>query len=156
MKTLEEIAYEAGRDALSDQESVVSGVRLRTGTLLAAQALVASFLGGTAIKAHGFHRWEWAAVVALVLGLILAAVVLAPWKLKFAVDARDLYAELYPQAAAEAPHDTLGWLAAAAFTYQDLRAENAARVRSMSRLSAALGVLMVAQTVLWLVALRVH
>ena len=47
MKTLEEIAYEAGRAALSDQEALVAGVRQRTGTLLAAHALVASFLGAT-------------------------------------------------------------------------------------------------------------
>jgi hypothetical protein len=156
LKTLEEITYEAGRDALADQEGIVSGIRQRTGTLLAAQALVASFLGGTAIKAHGFHLWEWLAVIALVLGLILAAAVLAPWRLKFAVDARDLYTELYPQAAEEAPNDTLGWLAAAAFGYQDLRVENAPRVRLISALSAVLGVLMVVQTIFWLAALRLH
>lgn len=156
MKTLEEVTYEAGRDALADQEGLVSGIRQRTGTLLAAQALVASFLGGTAIKAHGFHVWEWLAVVALVAGLVLAAVVLAPWKLTFAVDARVLYSQLYPQAAAEAHDDTLAWLAAAGFGYQDLRIKNAPRVRWMSKLSAALGVLMVLQTVLWLAALRLH
>jgi hypothetical protein len=156
LKTLEEITYEAGRAALADQESVVSGIRQRTGTLLAAQALVASFLGGTAIKAEGFHALEWLAVVALVAGLVLAAAVLAPWRLKFAIDARDLYTELYPQASEEAPNDTLGWLAAAAFGYQDLRVENTPRVRLMSALSAGLGVLMVAQTILWLAALRLH
>jgi hypothetical protein len=156
LKTLEEITYEAGRAALADQESVVSGIRQRTGTLLAAQALVASFLGGTAIKANGFHALEWLAVITLVVGLVLAAAVLAPWRLKFAVDARELYDDLYPRAAAEAPNDTLGWLAAAAFGYQDLRTENTTRVRVMSALSGALGVLMVAQTVLWLAALRLH
>jgi hypothetical protein len=156
LKTLEEITYDAGRDALVDQESVVAGIRQRTGTLLAAQALVASFLGGTAIKADGFHTLEWFAVAALVVGLIVAAVVLAPWRLKFAVDAVDLYEELYPRAAAEAEAETLGWLAAAGFGYQELRVENAAKVRRMSALSAALGVLMVAQTVLWLAALRLH
>jgi hypothetical protein len=43
MPALEEITYEAGRAALADQESLVSGIRQRTGTLLAAHALVASF-----------------------------------------------------------------------------------------------------------------
>jgi hypothetical protein len=153
LKTLEEITYEAGRDALADQESVVAGIRQRTGTLLAAQALVASFLGGTAIKANGFAAWEWLAVGALVTGLVISAVVLAPWKLKFAVDANDLYKELYPQAATEADDETLAWLAAAGFGYQALRVENAPKVTRMSRLSAALGALMVAQTILWLAAL---
>jgi hypothetical protein len=57
MPTLEEITYDAGRAALADQESVVYGIRQRTGTPMAAQALVASFLGGTAINGHGFHVW---------------------------------------------------------------------------------------------------
>lgn len=35
MPTVEEVTYEAGRSALSDQESIVSGIRQRTGTLLA-------------------------------------------------------------------------------------------------------------------------
>jgi hypothetical protein len=40
VRTLEEITYEAGRSALADQESLVAGIRQRTGTLLAAHALV--------------------------------------------------------------------------------------------------------------------
>jgi hypothetical protein len=46
--TLEEITYEAGRDALADQESIVSGVRQRTGTQLAAHALVGVPMGAQA------------------------------------------------------------------------------------------------------------
>jgi len=53
--TLEEIVFEAGWDALSDQDSVVTGIRQGTGTLLAADALVASFLGATTVKAKGLH-----------------------------------------------------------------------------------------------------
>jgi hypothetical protein len=100
--TLEEIVFQAGRDALADQDGVVNGVRQRTGTLLAAHALVASFLGATTVKAKGLHGFSWAALVALLLGLIIAAVLLSNWKLRFAVDAPDLYAELYDEAAAEA------------------------------------------------------
>jgi hypothetical protein len=96
--TLEELTYHAGRDALADQESVVTGIRQRTGTLLAAQALVASFLG-------------------------------------------------------EAEGGTLGWLAAAGFGYQDIRNENAHRVRRMSLMSAVLAALLVLQTALWLIVL---
>jgi hypothetical protein len=118
--TLEEITYEAGRSALADQESVVAGARQRTGSQLAAHALV------------------------------------APWKLKFAIDASDLYRELYEQAATEAEADTLGWLAAAGFGYQQLRAENATKVQRMSWLSGLLGVLMVAQTIAWITALAIH
>lgn len=156
MRTLEEITYEAGRSALADQESLVAGIRQRTGTLLAAHALVASFLGATTVRSQGLHWWGWVALAALVLGLVAAAILLAPWKLKFAIDARELYDELYEQAAREASADTLGWLAEAGYGYQALREKNAEKVRRMSRLSGALGVLMVVQTLAWLAALAVH
>jgi hypothetical protein len=154
VKTLEEVTYEAGRAALAEQEAMVTGIRQRTGTLLAAQALVASFLGGTALKGHGFHAVGWLAVLVLLMGLVVAAVVLAPWRLRFAVNARDLYEQLYRQAREEADLGSLRWLAAAGFGYQDLRLRNARSVRWLSRLSAVLGVLMVMQTVLWLLAIR--
>jgi hypothetical protein len=146
VKTLEEIAYEAGRDALADQEAVVAGVRQRTGTLLAAQALVASFLGGTTIRETGLDAWSWIAVALLVAGLVAAAVLLAPWDLRFSVDPRRLYDELYEAAAAEAEAGTLGWLASAGYGYKALRDANHRRVAWMSRISGALGVLMVLQT----------
>jgi hypothetical protein len=57
VKTLEEIVYEAGRDALADQEALVAGVRQRTGTLLAAHALVASFLSAATIRESGLDAW---------------------------------------------------------------------------------------------------
>jgi len=40
MQTLEQIAYDAGRGALADQESLVAGIRQRTGTLAWLAALV--------------------------------------------------------------------------------------------------------------------
>jgi hypothetical protein len=153
--TLEQITYEAGRSALADQESLVAGTRQRTGMLLAAHALVASFLGATTVKAQGLHALGWVALLALVLGLVDAAILLAPWQLKFAVDAPELYEELYEQASAEADADTLGWLAAAGYGYQRLREENAGKARLMSWLSGALGVLMVVQTLAWLAALAI-
>jgi hypothetical protein len=153
MKTLEEVTYEVGRDALADQEALVAGIRQRTGMLLAAHALVASFLGATTIRAVGLDAFGWIALATLVAGLVVASVLLAPWALKFAVDARTLYSELYEKAAAEAADGTLAWLAAAGFGYQALRLENARRVRLMSRCSGALSLLMIVQTLAWLSAL---
>lgn len=155
MARLEDIAYEAGRHALAAQESLVSGIRQRTGTLLAANALVASFLGAVTIRARGLDVFVWIALVALVLGLCAAAVLLAPWDLKFAIDARDLLDQLYPQAEAEADSDRLGWLVEAGYGYQAIRDENTGKVRLMSWLSGALGVLMIVQTLAWLTALAV-
>jgi hypothetical protein len=151
---VEEIVFQAGRDALADQDGVVTGIRQRTGTLLAAHALVASFLGATTVKAKGLLGFSWAALVALMLGLGISAVLLSNWKLRFAIDAPDFYAELYDEAASEAETDTLGWLVSAAYGYHNLRRANAKRVRIMGGLLTALGVLMVLQTIFWLVALR--
>ncbi len=81
--------------------------------------VVCEACGKRAVR-QGLEFVGWIALVALVLGLRIAAVLLAPWKMEFAVDARDLYDQLYPQAAAEADADTLGWLAAAGFGYQAL------------------------------------
>lgn len=153
MRTLEEITYEAGRSALADQESLVAGVRLRTGTLVAAHALVASFLGATVVRAQGLNALGWVALAALVVGLVIAAALLAPWRLKFAVDANELYKALYTDARAEATEDAHGWLAMAGFGYQRLRDQNTKNVTRMSWLSGALGVLMVVQTLAWLAAL---
>lgn len=157
MKTLEEVIYDAGRHALAEQESYVSGIRQRTGTLLAAHALVASFLGSTTIRqVHGLRGWGWVALAALVLALVLAAVLLSSWrKLTFAVDAPELYHQLYEQASAEAAADTLGWLVSAGYGYQELQVRNVRRVLWMARLSSLLGILMVVQTLAWLVALAV-
>jgi hypothetical protein len=117
---------------------------------------VASFLGATTVKAHGLDAPGWAALVALVLGLVDAAILLAPWRLTFAVGAPELYEKLYEQASAEAEAQTLGWLVAAGYGYQKLRERNAAKVRLMSWLSGALGVLMVLQTLAWLAALSLN
>jgi hypothetical protein len=156
MRTLEDITYDAGLHALADQEALVAGLRQRTGTLLAAHALVASFLGAAALRAHGLSLFAWAALAALVAGLLAAAVLLAPWRLRFAVNARALYDGLDAQASSEASAKTLAWLVAAGFSYQALHEENRARVRRMSRLSGVLAALMVAQTLAWLAALVVH
>lgn len=78
LKTLEEITYDAGRHALADQESLVGGIRQRAGTLVAAHAVVASFLGGTVLRTDGLKGWGWLAIAALVLALGVAALLLAP------------------------------------------------------------------------------
>ncbi len=155
MLTLEEITYDAGRSALADQEALVVGVRARTGTLLAAHVLVASFLGATAVKGHDLHALGWLALTALVLGLVAAALLLAPWRLDFAVDADELYDALYARATAEANAGRMGWLAAAGYSYLNLREQNASVVRRMSWLSGALCVLMIVQTLAWLTVLAV-
>jgi hypothetical protein len=84
---------------------------------------------------------------------VLAAALLAPWRMGFAVDARELYERLYTEATDDASEGRRGWLISAAFIYQDMRNENEDREELMRRLSTTLGVVTVAQTLFWLLAL---
>jgi hypothetical protein len=47
------IAYDASIHAIQDQANVLDGLRSRAGTVLAAAALVSSFLGGQALQDVG-------------------------------------------------------------------------------------------------------
>ena len=107
MLSLEEITDNAGHDALADQACLVACIRQHTGTQLAAHTLVSSFLGATAVHAHGFHGWGWPADALPVLGLAVTAIVPAPWRLDFSINAGELYRALYDQAAAEAEDASL-------------------------------------------------
>jgi hypothetical protein len=150
--SLEEIAYEAGRQTLADQEASIAGIRQRTSTLLAAHALVASFLGSEALHSAGFVIWSWLALAALFVGLTLAAVLLASWDLRFVIEPDEVFAALGADADAKAD-DGLTWLSGLAFGYQRLRDSNKPVVDRMSRLASILAVLMVVQTVGWISAL---
>ncbi len=156
MQEIEQITYDTGRSALSDQEALVARIQQRTGTLLAAHALVALFLGSATLRAQGPSIFTWLAVTALVAGLIVAAVVLAPWPLRFALDVRDLYEIVRSRNADRADASSAGWLTAVGFAHQELHNANDPAVRRMSLLSGALAVLMVLQTLAWTTALMVH
>jgi hypothetical protein len=117
---------------------------------------VASFLGASALREYGLSIASWLALATLLCALVVAAILLAPWRLGFTLDARDLYDELSKQSASD-EHSSIGdgW-AAAGFAHQALHKENAPSVRRMSRLSGLLAALMVCQTLAWLAALVVH
>lgn len=150
MSMLEQITYDAGRHALADQEAFVADIRHRAGTVLAAHALVASFLGAAVLRNDPSSTLSWMALTTLVAGLTVATILLAPWRLRFALDARDLYREL--QGAPIEP-DADDQLTSAGFAYQKLHTNNMARTRRMSSLLGVLAILMVAQTLFWLTAL---
>ncbi|MFZ2051548.1 MAG: hypothetical protein WB698_01255 [Solirubrobacteraceae bacterium] len=156
MQEIEQITYETGRSALSDQEALVARIQQRTGTLLAAHALVASFLGSTTLRAQGSSVFTWLAVTALVTGLIVAAVVLAPWPLRFALDVRDVYEIIRDRTSDRVGSSSAEWLTAVGFAHQELHNANDPAVQRMSWLSGALAILMVSQTLAWTAALLVH
>jgi hypothetical protein len=77
-RELAELAYTLSLRTLVQQESSLNELRARTGTLVAAAALVPSFLGATAIARDGFDVWTVLALIALVASVVFAARVLLP------------------------------------------------------------------------------
>jgi len=76
------LAYEESLRLLEIQRESVDGLRTRAGTLLAAAALVTTFLGGQALAgAPSIGWWEWAAIVLFIGTCACTLLVLLPWKL---------------------------------------------------------------------------
>jgi cytochrome c-type biogenesis protein CcmH/NrfG len=78
-KQLAELSHEAAVRALDLQERGVEQLRARTGTLLAASSLTASFLGAQAIRrGHSIGTLAALALVALASSIVLCIYVLLP------------------------------------------------------------------------------
>jgi hypothetical protein len=91
------LVYDLALRALDQQERELGELRARTNTIIAAAALIASFLGAAAIRAHGgLSVWSVVALAVLVLNGALSLVVLWPRRLGFVFDVRETYAELHP------------------------------------------------------------
>jgi hypothetical protein len=76
--TLEQTTYELAVRALAQQEQALTEIRSRTGTLLTASSLIASFLGAEAIGRNGLNAWIVLALVAFGLSVVLSIYVLLP------------------------------------------------------------------------------
>jgi hypothetical protein len=97
MSDVPTLVYELALRSLDQQERELSELRARTNTLIAASALIASFLGAAAIREHhGLSTLSVLALVVLAITGALSLIVLWPRELRFAFDARKTYAELYP------------------------------------------------------------
>jgi hypothetical protein len=96
MAKLEQEAHRIAAQALSQQEQALTELRARTGTLLTAASLIASFLGGQALAREGLNVWIVLALVAFGISLVLCIYVLLPKDgLIFALDAPETYGALY-------------------------------------------------------------
>jgi hypothetical protein len=96
MGKLEEEAHRIAAHALSQQERELSGLQARTGMLLTAASVVASFLGGQALARAGLSVWVVLALVAFGISVALCIYVLLPKdSLIFAMDGPKTYNELY-------------------------------------------------------------
>jgi hypothetical protein len=89
------LAYEAALRSLDHQHRVLDEIRSRTGILLAAASLSASFLGARAFDQHGIVVLSVLALVALVTTLVLGTLVLVPREdFVFSLSGTVLYADL--------------------------------------------------------------
>ena len=93
----ERLAYEAALRALDKQERLIEELRSRTGLLLAAASLAASFLGREAFAGHPKRGLAILALVAFLLAVGASVYVLLPkpGKFIFAMVGAGLYEGLY-------------------------------------------------------------
>jgi hypothetical protein len=93
---LEQEAHRIAAQALGQQEQALTELRTRTGTLLTAASLIASFLGGQALAREGLSLWILLALGAFGISVVLCIYVLLPKDgLIFALDAPETYGALY-------------------------------------------------------------
>jgi hypothetical protein len=94
--TLEQTTYELALRALAQQEQALTEIRSRTGTLLTASSLIASFLGAEAIGRNGLNAWVALALIAFGASVVLSVYILLPKDgLIFALDAPETYEALF-------------------------------------------------------------
>ena len=127
MTSLEQIAYNAAVRALDEQRASLDELRARTGPLMTAASVAASFLGAEAIAQHGLTVWVVLALAAFTGALLVSLAVLLPRDgLVFALDAAVLYEGLYGEPVDEAHRRLAYWL-------QDYRSLNQDTIDDLTR-----------------------
>jgi hypothetical protein len=93
--SLEELLLDQSQRALDRQERTVAEVRQRTGTLVAAAALVGGLLAGMMPRHGAAHDWSVVALAARAVTLACPLVILLPKRLVFLLDFDKLSASLW-------------------------------------------------------------
>lgn len=89
--SLEQLAYDESQRTLDTQLNTVDTLRTRAGTLLAAAALVTTFLGGQALEGNrAFEVFGFVAISCFVVVGALTIFVLRPIDFHLSLDAADL------------------------------------------------------------------
>lgn len=139
MPTLEQTVYDVAKDALRQQEHALTELRARTGMLLTASSLTASFLGAQAIARSGLSLWVALALIAFGFSVTLSIYALLPKRgVSFALDAPEVYAALFDARDSEGAiqYRLANWL-------QTMREGNHVAIRRVTRVFelAAFGLL---------------
>jgi hypothetical protein len=147
-RRLEELAYEASLRAPEKQERVLDELRARTGMLLAASSLAASFLGGRTIDG-GRPAIVVAALVAFAVSVLGCVFVLVPrpYAFTFALDGASVFEEFYDLR--HNPHEVLRRLAYNLRAFWDA---NDTRIQPLFLAFRLASVALVAEIVLFLLS----
>jgi hypothetical protein len=144
--TREEVAYEAAQRALELQSDAFKELRARTGTLLAAASLAASFLGGQAIRAAGLGPLSIIGLLAFLATVIPCLYLLLPeQKLHFGLEGGPLYERLYRdgvEAPAEVHRVVAYWL-------DDVFRANLPRLHHLFRVYTAAAAALGLEVIFW-------
>jgi hypothetical protein len=147
---LSRLAYEAAVRALDLQEHGIEQLRARTGTLLAASSLTASFLGAFAIqRSSTFGALDAFGLIAMVSSIALCVYVLLPKKgFVFSLSGPGIYEELFEfrEDEAEIHRRLVYWLEA-------YWGSNQAKIDLLGRYYFAAAVALLVQLILWASAL---
>ena len=149
-----EVPYAESVRMLTQQAAALDNLRSRASTILAAAALVTTFLGAQALAKPSAHlnTWGWAAIAALfgVLGCTLS--VLYPWNhWHYGESATKMIENLET---IQPPLDLARLQRATAMNLEADFRENEAALRRLARFFKLACILTVAETALWIINLE--
>jgi hypothetical protein len=151
--TLLELSYDAAVRALDLQERGLEALRSRTGTLLAASSLTASFLGAQTIqRTGGVDVLDGLALIALAASIVLSVYVLLPKRgFVFSLSGPTMYERLFDvgEDDQEVRRRLVYWLE----EYWDA---NQAKIDDLGRYFFGAAVALTAQLVFWSWALAAN
>lgn len=141
---LAELAYGLSSGMLERQERVMDELRARTGTLLAASSIAASFLGAQAARQHT-GLLTFLAVGTFVISVLAATYVLLPKpNLVFALRGSVLFEEEFPKdLPLDETHRRL------AYWLEDFHSENQVVIDRLFKLFRVATIAVLLQVVLW-------
>lgn len=150
---LAELSYDAGVRALDLQERAVEQLRSRTGILLAASSLTASFLGAQTIQHEsGLSVLSGLALISLAVSVLLCVYVLLPKQVfEFSLNAPQVYESLF-----DLRDDEEEIRRRLAYWLEEFWQRNQDRIDELGRYFFAAAVALIVQLVFWTFALTAN
>jgi hypothetical protein len=151
-----ELAYEASIRAIEAQATLVESLRSRAGTMLAATALVTSFLGGQALLRTGgsplhFLSYTTGALASFIAVSSLTLTILLPFTLRFSLSAAQILRALETEQRDD--QTSTGALREIALQYELMYDSNTRQIRILETCFRLAIVFLVAEVGFWLTAL---